>query len=129
MTVAFVAEQLAVEFPDCYAEFSDFMRKKRFIGLVNDVMSRGELAWFLHRGQRRIAGEALDAFLAAHGAHLERIGAESQAVLADPARAKPIAERYPLSNRKARAGKRRRAGARDAPEAPAESGPSLGEIE
>ena len=35
MTVAFVAEQLAAEYPDVYGEFSNFMREKRLIGLVN----------------------------------------------------------------------------------------------
>ncbi len=126
MTVAFVAAQLAAEYPDCYAEFSDFMRTKRFIGLVNDAMARGKLAWFLHRGQRRIAGEALDAFLATNQEQLTRIAAQSREVLASPERQKPIEERYPARAVKSPGGKRRRARAAATPE---DAGPSLGEIE
>ena len=124
MTVAFVAEQLAAEYPDVYSEFSGFMQKKRLIGLVNTAMSEGQLAWIMHRGQRRITPEGLAAFLADQGDMLERMAEESRRLCAEPGRDKPIAERYPLSQ--PGKGKRRR---RKPKREEVDMGPSLGEIE
>lgn len=96
MTIARAAEELLREFPDSFAEFSELVRKKRMIGFLSDAMARNALPWILHRGQRRITPDGLEALLESDRPALEAIAAHSRALIETPEHRKPIAERYPL---------------------------------
>lgn len=124
MSPAYVARELLREFPDCFADLSPFTREKRMIGIVNDAMTRGRLDWYLHRGQRRIAPDALDTYIAQERETFEAL---EEAGRAGAAAAGPVRERHrlPTVEDTRRRGAKRRARL----ERKVDAGPTLGEID